>query len=649
MAQKYYYQVAVASKSYQGSEALTYSSTDKLLIGLVVKITLKSKEVYGFIISEVPQPNFKVSSIVEPSPLYRIPSGHLALFDWMGRYYPSPLGPLASHFTVTPDDLLTPPQQNAATEQVRPPGLPELSMDQMKAMQKIKDHKGSVLLHGETGTGKTRVYLELAKKAFSAKKSVVILTPEIALTAPLATQFSQHLGKDNVILNHSNLSLKQKKSTWLEIAHATRPLVVIGPRSTLFLPLAKIGLVVVDEAHDQAYKQESAPYYHANRVASMLSRLNNALLIYGSATPPVSEYYVAKSKNIPIVRMKKLASSDVKTGTTVKIVDLKSSQEVTNYPLISKSLLSSIERKLKSRQQILLFLNKRGTSRSVLCQDCGWKISCPNCDIALTFHEDRHNLLCHTCGYTCSPPKNCLECGSVDIFFKSPGTKAIETSLKKAFPSSTVARFDKDNIKKDRIESRYQEVSTGKIDILIGTQLLSKGHDLPRLGLAAMLSADNSLMFPDYTSEEKTYQLIRQLYGRINRGHTSNGEFIIQTYSPNSQLIKQATEGSYEEFYEQQIKQRELLGFPPFMHSLKIESSAVKKNTAIKRLDEACSRLNRVNKLKIIGPSPAFKEKRSGKFYWQVIVCAKNRQLLADVSKNIKAPLKAELDPTNFL
>jgi primosomal protein N' (replication factor Y) len=504
------------------------------------------------------------------------------------------------------------------------------------------------LLHGETGSGKTRVYIELALKTLKAGKSALVLTPEISLTPQLVKSFEEVFGS-GVVLMHSGLTPSAKKKVWQRILVTDQPLVIIGPRSVLFVPITKLGLLIIDEFHDSAYKQDSSPYYNALRVASTLARLHHAKLVMGSATPSINEYYLAEQKHIPILRMTTLPKRSDTAPVTTHLVDLTKTEEKTIHFLLSNTLLKEIEASLQRKDQSLLFLNRRGSARAITCQVCGWQSICPRCDLPFIYHHDDHALRCHTCGLTEKTPSRCPECGSADIIFKNPGTKAIASTLEKIFPEAVIARFDRDNTKVDRIEARHSDIVDGTIDILVGTQLLTKGHDLPRLGLAAMLLAESGLDFPDYTAEERSFQTIRQLMGRVNRGHRP-GTVVIQTFDPGNSTITEAISGNWSKFYHEQIQERQAFGFPPFFHVMKIEvaraTRASAKTTALQTIQKIQA-MNR--KVMIVGPTPSFLEKRANKWHWQFIVKAKTRSELVMIAQNISTNCQINLDPINLL
>lgn len=644
-----YYEVIPASNTYHGKEPLTYHYEKKLDPGRIIRINMRGSQSLGIVTKSAPKPGFKTTPIKDVLD-FSLPDKQLGLIEWISKYYPAPLGSIALLFVPSFVEKLKPFEPSDKFQGGKG-SLPKLTREQSAAYgsinTKAEEGQRSFILHGITGSGKTRLYMELSKDSLKKGKSVVILTPEISLTAPIAKQFEDIFG-NRVIVNHSSLTQKQRAGIWSRLFSEAEPLIIVGPRSSLFMPIDNIGLIVVDEFHESAYKQESQPFYHANRVASVLSRLYSAKLIFGSATPPVIDYFQAEQKNVPIVKMVKSAMTGKKPSSSVVPVNLLDQEQKSSYPLISNALIAHLNEVLKKGEQAMVFINKRGSARSISCQDCGHRELCENCDLPMVYHGDQHLIRCHTCGAHRTPPNKCPECGSTDIVFSSPGTKAIAENLSKIFPQAKIVRFDKDNKKSDRMENRYDEMSD-EADIIVGTQIIAKGHDLPRLSLVAMLLADNGLDFPDYTSTERSYQLIKQLSGRVNRGHR-DGTFIIQTFNPASKFIKSAIQGDWDDFYQDEIKQRRTHGFPPFYSALKVEVSRKTSSAAQKSLEDLIKKIDKNDiKLVILGPSPGFVEKKSSNWHWQIILMSKSRSDLLEISKLIPGSFKLDMDPNNFL
>lgn len=645
-----FYKILPASASYKASAPLVYRSSSKLAVGQLVTIPLKNQLVAGIVLSPTGQPNFPVKSIASASDLPPLPQPLIELARWMVLYYPNSTGSIARQL-VSLNNLKEAkrPSKLAKSSINKPLKLPELSREQKLVVGKITT-PGTYLLHGETGSGKTRIYLELSVKMLKAKKSVVILTPEIGLTSQLEKQFKNALS-EQIIVAHSSLTALERRAIWQRILTTHEPLVVIGPRSVLFLPLKDIGLIVIDEAHDSSYKQSDAPHYQASRVAAKLSGLHSCLLVLGSATPSIDDYFLAEQKNRPILRMEKLATnpSSNTDARRLVLVDIRNRTNFRRSAHMSDELIKATELALANGEQSLLFLNRRGTARVVICADCGWTAICPRCGLPLTYHGDQHSLRCHTCGFRQPAPSSCPSCGRTNLSYKSIGSKAIEAEARKLFPKAKIRRFDSDNPKPERLEQIYDEVRNGAVDIIIGTQTVAKGLDLPRLAVAGIIVADTGLFLPDYSADERTYQLIRQVVGRIGRGHRA-GTAIIQTYSPDNPIIQAAIKGDYASFYNRELEQRQKFGFPPARHLLKLEigrASASSAETAAGRLKQTLEASHL--KLIIDGPSPSFHEIRSGKYFQQLIVKSKSRAELVRALELVTPNWRSELDPISLL
>lgn len=508
------------------------------------------------------------------------------------------------------------------------------------------------ILHGETGSGKTRVYIELAQQALQAGRSCIILTPEIGLTPQLAQNFQAAFGAGRVVLTHSQLAAKERSLLWHRVLLAKDPLVVIGPRSALFLPLHNVGLIILDEAHESSYKQEQAPHYHASKVAAKLAGLHRATVVLGSATPAITDYFLAEARRKPILRMRATAKATedaAGASPTPVIVNLTDRQQFGRTSHLSDALVKSIQDSLSRQEQSLVFLNRRGTARVILCQQCGWQAACPHCDLPLTYHGDHHTIRCHTCGYQASTPISCPECGSPNIILKSIGTKAIVDELASVFPHARIQRFDTDNAREERLEAHYDALRAGDVDIIVGTQLIAKGLDLPKLSTVGVVIADTSLYLPDYSSSERSYQLLRQVIGRVGRGHRT-GRVIIQTYDPANPVIQAAARGDWESFYKNELAERQAYDFPPFVYTLKIWCRRATADSARQAAEKAVELLRRSG-LRIIidGPMPAFHEKAAGKYQWQANLKARDRGELVKAIGLLPANWSYDIDPSNLL
>lgn len=642
----YFYEVWVSSQRYHGAKPLTYSHDQQLITGAIVIAPLGNQKVLGIVSTSVKKPEFTAKPLQKVVSTTAIPEQLLALHSWILDYYPGPSGMTTQLFL--PSSLGTAARNSKPAETSNKKGvdLPRLTDEQRATVTEIESNSGPFIVHGETGSGKTRLYLELTKNAVEQGKSSLVLTPEIGLTPQLVSSFEAAFpGK--VILIHSTQTPAERRDSWLRIHHSNEPMIIIGPRSALFSPVKNLGIVVVDEAHDTAYKQEQMPYYQATRVAARLADLHNAKLVLGSATPAVHDYFAFSAKRLPILRMSKTAVAG--SEVAIDIVDLKNREQFSRSPWISNNLIDLIERALANKEQSLVFLNRRGTARLVLCQVCGWQATCPRCDLPLTYHGDHHHLRCHTCGYTTQTPAACPDCGSTEIQFKSVGTKTIVSEITRLFPNAKIQRFDSDNKKADSLEQQYTAIKEGTVDILVGTQMLSKGLDLPKLSVVGVVVADTSLYFPDYTAEEQTFQMLRQVIGRVGRGHLP-GHVIVQTYSPESPSIQAAAQKDYNSFYETQLKERQLYRFAPYYFVLKISVDRVSQSAAHSATQQIADQLLEARlAVDLSGPAPAFTEKIANKYRWQLIVKAKQRGELLKAISLLPKNCSYDIDPTNLL
>ncbi len=642
-----YYEVLVSSQRYHGVEPLTYSYETPLEIGVVVTIPLGRQKVLGIVSGEVKKPSFNTKSVIDVVTDKPIPYELIELHAWLMHYYPGPTGLITQLFL--PSSLATSPRKKTDIKksEAKVVKLPPLTSEQKSTLAQIKQSTGSFLLHGDTGTGKTRIYIELVKLNLGLGKSALVLTPEIGLTPQLAQSF-ENTFPGQVVIVHSTQTPAERRDSWQRIHAATEPLVVIGPRSALFAPIHDVGVVTIDEAHDGAYKQEQMPYYQATRVAAQLAHLHNAKLVLGTATPLIHDYFAFSAKQLPILRMEESATANT-VEAVVDTVDLTKREHFSRSPWLSDQLLNQIELALSEGNQSLVFLNRRGTARLVLCQNCGWQATCPRCDLPLTYHGDHHHLRCHTCGYTTTTPSNCPECESTDIQFKSVGTKTIVDELNRIFPKSKIQRFDSDTKKSDRLEQQYESVKAGDVDILVGTQMLSKGLDLPKLAVVGVVIADTSLYFPDYTADERTFQMLRQVIGRVGRGHTA-GHVVIQTYSPDSPTIQAAVDRDYSRFYEAQLAERKLYHFPPFYFMLKISLERASQPSVTKAAQDLAEQILRSGvAVELSGPAPAFVERIAGKYRWQIVIKAKQRSELLKVIGILPKTCSYDIDPSHLL
>jgi primosomal protein N' (replication factor Y) (superfamily II helicase) len=523
-----------------------------------------------------------------------------------------------------------------------------LTKDQQAAIAGIKGNPSTtMLLHGVTGSGKTRVYLELARETLAAGKSVILLTPEISLTSQLAAAAQSFLHIKPVVL-HSQLTAARRKQLWLKLVESREPQVVVGPRSALFSPLSSVGLIVLDEAHEPAYKQEQTPHYSALRVASQLGVLTGAKVIFGTATPNVADYYVARQHSA-VIEMNQTALAAKQGDVITEVIDLTERKNFGASRYLSKQLIEAVNEALKDKKQALIYLNRRGSARVILCDNCGWRDLCPNCDVSLVYHADEHLAKCHICGFLHRPPVQCPNCGNIDIIYKTIGTKALFEEVKSLFPDKKVRRFDSDNTAEESLDRVYEEVRKGEVDILVGTQLLAKGLDLPKLGLVGIVAAESSLTLPDFTAEERTFQLLYQVIGRVGRGH-AKGQVIVQTYEPNNIVIQSAVNRDFKVFYEHILAERKAFKFPPFSYLIKLTArrrTVAGAQTAAENLRGEL--LAEALPAEIIGPTPAFYARRGPYFFYQLVAKSKDRDVLLKLAEKVPPDWQTDLDPADLL
>jgi primosomal protein N' (replication factor Y) (superfamily II helicase) len=648
-----YYEVLLADTKYKSGAPLTYSSEAELPALSVVAVPLRGRPATGFVLGEVTKPSFAVKPIKNLMAARPLPYHCLQLAQWMETYYVANLSEALRQFAPTKPairGIKSADEQSAGRpEQIVQLQLEQaLTKDQRTAIAQIKANPSTtVLLHGVTGSGKTRVYLELARDTLTGGKSVILLTPEISLTTQLAGAAQSFLHIKPVVF-HSQLSAARRKRLWLKIIETKEPQVIVGPRSALFTPLSTVGLIVLDEAHEPAYKQEQTPRYSTLRVASQLGHLTGAKVIYGTATPNVADYYVAKQHDA-IVEMKQLALSSKQGDVIREVVDLKDRSNFGSSRYLSKQLIGAVHEQLAAKKQALIYLNRRGSARVILCDNCGWRDLCPNCDVSLVYHADEHLAKCHICGFSHRPPVQCPNCGNTDIIYKTIGTKALFEEVKALFPDKKVRRFDSDSPQSESLDQIYHEVLSGNVDILVGTQLLAKGLDLPRLGLVAIVAAESSLTLPDFTAEERTFQLLYQVIGRVGRGH-AKAKVVVQTYEPNNIVIQSAVKREYKVFYDHILAERQQFKFPPFSYLLKL----VVRRRTINGAQNAAEKLRHElaaagQAAEIIGPTPAFYARRGPYFFYQLVAKSKDRDTLLELAKKVPADWQVDLDPSDLL
>lgn len=538
--------------------------------------------------------------------------------------------------------FLKPVYRNPFGETISPDIAHVPTLEQDGVISKIAGFLGkgffSYLLSGVTGSGKTEVYMQLASLAVNKGYSVLVLVPEIALISQIEGRFRARFGECVSIL-HSGLSAGEKYDQWLRIAGGKTP-IVIGARSAIFAPFKDIGLIIVDEEHDSSYKQEGGLRYNARDLAVVRAKLANCVVLLGSATPSVQSYHNISKRKISEVRLTKRVEE--RNLPEISVVDLKENRDsrgIRRY--LSEELICGMKEALARKEQILLFLNRRGFAGFPVCGRCGEALKCKNCDISLTLHRSANAYKCHYCGFTKAANSSCTKCGAFEIKPFGLGTEKIEAAAKSLFPEARVARMDSDTtVRKGSIVKILKGLKEKTIDILVGTQMVAKGHDYPDITLVGVICADQSLAFPDFRSGERTFQLLAQVSGRAGRG-SSPGKVILQTYNPEHFSIVSAKNQDYRAFYEKEILFRKALNYPPFSRMIQIRIHGKdKKKTGeyAKATGVLCMRLKKefnMNSVDILGPVEAPVPKIAGRFRWQILLKGKEIKQLHRFARTI--------------
>ncbi|MES0328202.1 MAG: primosomal protein N', partial [Gammaproteobacteria bacterium] len=503
---------------------------------------------------------------------------------------------------------------------------PTLNDEQVHAIEAISEDLNQHhihLLHGVTGSGKTEVYLALSEQVIASGKQVLVLVPEISLTPQLTERFQQRMGFPIAVL-HSGLNDQQRLNAWVA-ASTGHARLVIGTRSAIFTPLPDLGLIVVDEEHDGSYKQQEGFRYNARDLALVRSQKENIPVLLGSATPSLESLHNVNRQRFQIHTLKQRARTQ--SLTRIKLLDM-CSQPV--HEGLSAALLVKVEEHLNLGNQVILFLNRRGFSPLLMCHSCGWMTRCKRCDANMTYHKHKHQLHCHHCGAESRSPTTCADCGSEELLAIGTGTERIEGFLTERFPDVHINRIDRDTTRrKGALEDKLQQAHAGGASILVGTQMLAKGHDFPNVTLVGVLDTDQALYSADFRAAEHLAQLIIQVSGRAGRAEKP-GEVLIQTHHPDHPLLQTLLHQGYEKFAESALVERQQAGFPPHKHLVLLRCGAIRKELGMQFMTEARELANsyNANEVEIFGPWPAPMEKRAGRFRTQTMLQAKDRKAL---------------------
>ena len=476
--------------------------------------------------------------------------------------------------------------------------------------------------------GKTEVYLQLIQNVINKNKTAIVLVPEISLTPQMVDRFLARFG-DCIAVLHSKLSIGERYDQWKNIKEQ-KAKIVIGARSAIFAPIENLGIIIIDEEHDQSYKSETSPRYKAQEIARYLAKQNNIPVVLGSATPDVGTFTKAKNGEIELIKLTKRANKSELPN--VEIVDLRYELAKGNRSIISDRLYEEIEKNIKDKKQTILFLNRRGYSTFVMCRDCGYTVKCKKCNISLTYHEYTNKLKCHYCGYEINNLKTCPSCNSKNIKYFGTGTQKLEEEINKLYPNASTIRMDIDTVsKKNSHEEILNTFKNENIDILIGTQMVVKGHHFPNVTLVGVITADGSLNLEDYRAVERTFQTLVQVSGRS--GREEKGKVIIQTYNPDHYAIIDSQKQDYDLFYNQELNLRKMLNYPPFCDIILIRFTG-KNLTEIQKVSELVyKKINSVknDNVQIYKPVPSPIDKIKNKYRWRIIMKCKVTSKVLDI------------------
>ena len=602
--------------------------------GVRVHVPFGPRERLGYVVrlvSESPIRELKsIRRVIDPIPV--IADERWALASWLSSYYDCSLGEalsvmvpaalrlrepshdntLRSNETSHPDTgTLTPAQRHSLTltsHQRR--GLEAIvsALEQgSSASQRKSRHTGdpqTILLHGVTGSGKTELYLQAIEHTLKQNRSAICLVPEIALTPQTIDRFRERFG-DQVAVWHSRLTARQRGWEWQRLScGASR--IVVGARSAVFAPVKHLGLIILDEEHEQTYKQEGSPRYHAREVALARARLRGAVVLLGSATPSIESYYAATLGRGGLISLPERVEG--RALPTVEIVDLR--EEFANHhraTWISSRLQRALEQTIARGEQVMLLLNRRGFARVAQCQTCGGVVRCPRCTVPLVYHAARQELVCHYCNAHHAPEELCLMCHKGYLRFRGAGTERIESELHRLFPASSIARMDRDTTKRrESHRAIYDAVKSRAIGLLVGTQMIAKGLDFPQVTLVGIISADTALNLPDFRAGERTFDLLTQMAGRAGRGNQP-GRVLIQTYCPTHYAIQAAQRHDYQQFYEEELRMRRRVKLPPFVHLIELTVLGSSRQRVTMAADALATQLRRGatrQRITLLGPAP---------------------------------------------
>ncbi len=629
------YQIAV---DYPGMTLLSYLKThnQNFKTGDLVYVPLGKRKAQGCVIDSISAPkdektNYKMIEGLCDSH-FQIGAKDLELYQWISRYYHYPLGQII--FDTLPKSLKRP--RIIKWEEGLGESLDfELNPLQKEISEDIKkhaDHFHKFFIHGVTGSGKSGIYIELMKNKLNEGKSVLFLVPEINLTPALINLFKKTL-PGPVICYHSNISASLKYQIWNDLNKFDRPITILGVRSSIYLPIKNLGLIVVDEEHDQSFKQNDRCPYNGRDVAIKKAQILNIPIIMGSATPSVENFF-SFYQNKKNAYSSSYILKDRAQGhfPKIQIVDVRKDKKIKNahWPM-SQTSLDELSEVLKSGEKAIIFVNRLGFAQFLQCSSCGYKFCDPGSDIPLRYFKNKNILSSTQSDYKIPMPDWCPQCGNLELWQQGFGTEKVQEVLKDYFKDAIIERFDRDEIKNfDKMEQRLDHFINGKIDILVGTQMLAKGHNFPKVNLVIILGIDSQLNYPDFRSSEKVYQLLTQVSGRAGRFNDAlKSKVIIQTLSPGAEIFEDVKGENFDHFYYKEMEVRKMLSLPPYSRQAAIfltsgnkERLVEKSNLYAKQILLWCEK-NQLA-IKILGPVPLMMEKRQNKFTWCILLQTDN-------------------------
>lgn len=651
------------------NNGLLYFYEGDLKRGQVVEVPLGKRSELGCVLNPFENdskeyhdtPQDKIKTIKGAVEGWKLEEYELQLFEWMAQYYHYSLGQLIfdclPHHLKRPRNLEQTIGEGKPLEFVPNPVQKSIIESIREGLGQFKRH----LVHGVTGSGKTVVYLDLIRETIERGKSVLFLLPEINLTPQFVATFAKYLDAP-VLSYHSELSDSQKYQIYLMARNMDKGALILGVRSSVFIPVSNLGLIIIDEEHDTSFKQDDRCPYNARDVASKKAQLLGIPIVMGSATPSIESYYSFHQPNQSLFEMKERAGNAFLPE--IKLIDAreKAPKEDDIWPLVPESV-EAIKEAFSRDEQVLVFVNRLGFANYLQCRACGHQFNCPNCSITLRYYKRKNHLACHHCEYKEPMPGQCPGCGCMTLSHKGFGTEKIEEILERIFPEKRIERFDRDEIKTfKQLEERLSDFHSGKIDLMVGTQMLSKGHNFEKVKLVLILGIDSQLNFPDFRSSERVYQTLTQVAGRAGR-YSQDGKVLIQTLNPDNSLFQIVKNHDFHQFYKDELEIRKLCECPPFKRLAMIHFSSRFQDRLIPHVTEHVGTMIRglisqhFPEVTILGPRPAHIEKKSNQFTWSILLKSKDLSQLHNLLKSFEMNYKSQssisykidIDPYNLI